>query len=192
MPRREVQFVRGGYYHIYNRGCNRDRIFFNTNNYKFLTGKLRKHSHKYNAAFISYCLMPNHYHLLLRQDGDISLRSFIQNIFNSYSKAVNISLGRSGTLFEGKFKAIQVDDEKYLIHLCRYIHRNPLEVKLIGNLEKWKYSNYLEWIGKRNDKLVDRDFIGWYFKSAQEYKEYVLDYKSTKALDEEFEKYLFD
>lgn len=192
MPRRNIQFVKGSYYHIYNRGCNRERIFFNDENYDFLIRKFRKQSYRYGAAFISYCLMPNHYHLLLRQDHDVPLSEFVQKVFNSYAKAINVSQGRSGTLFEGKYKAILIEEDSYLIHLCRYIHRNPLDAKLVDDIDKWKYSNYLDWIGKRNDKLVDREFVGWYFKNGNEYRDFVLDYQSTKIKDEEFKKYLFD
>jgi putative transposase len=190
MPRRDIQFVKGAYYHIYNRGCNRENILFDNESYEFLIRKFRKHGYKYGANFIAYCLMPNHYHLLLRQEGDIPLNEFIKKVFNSYSKAINISMNRTGTLFEGKFKAVAVDNTNYLVHLCRYIHRNPLEAKLVADIEGWKYSNYLEWIGKRNDELVDKEFIGWYFKSGQEYRNFVIDYKSTKEMDKEFERYL--
>ena len=192
MPRRDIQFVKGAYYHIYNRGCNRENIFFENENYDFLIRKFRKQSHKFGAKFIAYCLMPNHYHLLLRQDGDIPVSEFVQQVFNSYSKAINVSQKRAGTLFEGKFKGIEIKDNDYLIHLCRYIHRNPIEAKLVDDLEKWEYSNYLDWLGKRNDKLIDREFISWYFKGDQAYRDFVLDYKSTKEKDEEFEKYLLD
>jgi len=192
MPRRDIQFVKGAYYHIYNRGCNRENIFFENENYEFLIRKFRKQSFKFSATFIAYCLMPNHYHLLLRQDGDIPLNEFIQHVFNSYTKAINVRQKRSGTLFEGKFKALVVDDNNYLTHVCRYIHRNPIEAKLVDDIEKWRYSNYLEWIGKRNDKLVDREFVGWYFKDGKEYVDFVLNYKSTKKMDEELKRYLLD
>lgn len=77
----------------------------------------------------------------MRQDGNVAISNFMQDIFNSYSKAFNKMYNRTGTLFEGPFKSIHIDKDNYLIHLCRYIHRNPLEAKLVADLEKWSFSN---------------------------------------------------
>ncbi|MBI1806820.1 MAG: hypothetical protein HYR76_07210 [Ignavibacteria bacterium] len=95
----------------------------------------------------------------------------------SYSKAFNKRYGRTGTLFEGPFKSVHVDKEQYLVHCCRYIHRNPLVAGLVEKLEEWKYSNYLEWIGCRDDVLIDREFVKEYFATPDEYKKFVLDYE---------------
>ena len=94
--------------------------------------------------------MPNHYHFLLRQTGDYSVSEFMQSIFNAYTKAFNKMYKRTGTLFEGPFKAIEVLKEDHLLHLCRYIHRNPLEAGLVKNISDWPYSNYTEWTRKKN------------------------------------------
>ena len=83
--------------------------------------------------------------------------------------------GRTGTLFEGPFKSIYVDKESYLVYLCRYIHRNPLEARLVSRLSGWPSSNYPEWIERRNGRLVDRAFIKFYFKSPAEYAKFVED-----------------
>ena len=107
----------------------------------------------------------------------------IQLIFNSYSKAFNTMYERSGTLFEERFKAIEVDSDEYAIHLCRYVHRNPLEAKLVDNLEAWDYSNYPEWIGKRSGGLVDKQFIKTHFKNGDAYKDFVLNYSGKKKFD---------
>ena len=191
MARREIQFETGKYYHIYNRGCNREKIFLNVDNYEYLIRLFTKHIKNLPLAIIAYCLMPNHYHLLLRQDGIITIDDFIQRIFNSYSKAFNLMHNRSGTLFEGPFKAIVIDDDIYLTHLCRYIHRNPLDAGIVKNIQDWKYSNYHEWIGKRRSRLVDREFITTYFKSVEEYKTFVLEYTPTKKINDGLNKYLF-
>jgi len=116
MARRTVQFVQGEYYHIYNRGCNRENIFRSDENYRFLLQILAEKVLEFDIAIIAYCLMPNHYHLLLRQQGERGVGKCVQEVFNRYTKAFNSMYERTGTLFEGPFKAIRVDNNEYLIH----------------------------------------------------------------------------
>jgi len=172
---RKVKFIKNNYYHIYNRGCNKENIFIGDENYIYLLRKIIKYKDEFNISVIAYCLMPNHYHFLLRQDSEVLISDFMQRVFNSYTKAINKKYGRSGTLFEGKYQAIHIDKENYLIHLCRYIHRNPIEAKLVSNISEWKYSNYLDWLGMRKGKLVDKNFILDRFGSANNYKKFIED-----------------
>jgi hypothetical protein len=124
--------------------------------------------------------MPNHYHFLLRQDGTELISLFVQRTFNSYTKAFNKTYQRTGTLFEGPFKSIHVETDNHLIHLCRYIHLNPLEAGLVTNLDDWPYSNYLEWVGKRAGTLYDVQFVQTYFANPDEYEQFVLEYIPSK------------
>ena len=89
---------------------------------------------EWHVTVIAYCLIPNHYHICTPSRWGASLSNFLQALFNSYTKAFNKMYNRSGTLFEGWFRAIPILKEEYLIHLCRYIHRNPLEAHLVANL----------------------------------------------------------
>ena len=130
MPGRYVKFVKGNFYHVYNRGANKQKIFLEADNYLYLLKLLKKNTEKYYLAVIAYCLMPNHYHFLLRVDGDKDLSLCISSTFNSYVQAINKRYDRVGFLFSERFKAIHVSGDPYLIHLCRYIHRNPLRAKL--------------------------------------------------------------
>jgi REP element-mobilizing transposase RayT len=189
---RKIIFSEGEYYHIYNRGCNRIEIFLSDENYNFLLRILKEMVRDFQTTVIAYCLMPNHYHFLLRQDGEPSVGKLIQLMFNKYVKAFNIMSGRTGTLFEGPFKAIQVDKQEYLLHLCRYIHRNPLEAGLVHKLEDWQYSNYLEWIGFRQGTLWEKEFMKDNFSTCEAYKTFVTDYISPKQEDKEWQKYLHD
>jgi len=154
--------------------------------------RMKKYSKKFHISIIAYCLMPNHYHFLLRQDGPFSISDFMQAVFNSYTKAFNKAYHRSGTLFEGRFKAVHVDRDSYLLHLCRYIHRNPLDSGLVTQLEDWPYSNYLEWIGMRDGTLFDPEFVKVQFGSCQEYVLFVEDYDPSKKIDEKFKSYMLD
>ncbi|MCP4397931.1 MAG: transposase [bacterium] len=194
MPHRKTQFCQGEYYHIYNRGAKRQPIFRSDENYRFLLRRLKENTTKSSIAVIAYCLMPNHYHFLLRQDDDISISECIQSIFNSYTKAFNKMHGTSGTLFEGRFRSIHIDTDEYFTHLCRYIHRNPIDGKrpLVKNLNDWVYSNYLEWIGIRQGSLVDQHFVQGYFQDAKAYQNFVLSYQPTKRVLEDLKPYCMD
>lgn len=188
MARRKVTFVQGHYYHIYNRDSNREAIFRAPENDLFLLKRLGRFAVQKSIAVVAYCLMPNHYHFLLRQDGTHKISEFIQAVFNSYSKAFNKRHNRTGTLFEGPFKSIHVDKRDYLVYLCRYIHRNPLEAGLVSDLEEWPYSNYLEWIGLRNGKLVDLAFVRDYFKSVDDYRVFSVGEEANNKI----RNYMFD
>lgn len=93
MSRNIPDYQPGHYYHIYNRGANKNPIFFEDENYTFLLGRLKKYTKKNSITVISYCLMPNHYHFLLRQNHDKKVGQCIQYIFNSYTKAINNRYG---------------------------------------------------------------------------------------------------
>ncbi len=193
MPRRENKFSTGHYYHIYNRGANRERIFFSADNYLYFLKLLKKYSQKFQITIIAYCLMPNHYHFLLRQDGEITISHFIGVLFNAYAQALNKQANRSGALFEGRFKDVHVDNDAYLLHLCRYIHGNPVKAGLVTMLEEWPYSNFLEWVGERPGTLVDYDFINAFFPNRHDYKEFVLDYlRGIDDLPPDIKQYLFE
>ncbi|MBL7996779.1 transposase [bacterium] len=189
--KRKINFEKGSYYHVYNRGCNRGKIFRSKENYRFLLRRVREYLDEFHVTVIAYCFMPNHYHFLLRQNSEVTIGTFVQAVFNSYSKAFNKMYNRTGTLFESPFKSIHVADDDYLVHLCRYIHRNPLQAKLVSDLEKWEFSNYLEWINKRAGLLIDKEFVESFFKTANDYIAFVNDTQSVKD-KKLLEKYLFD
>ncbi len=178
MPRRKVQFVKGAYYHIYNRGADRRSIFLNQENYRYVLALLNQYLSALQITMIAYCLLPNHYHWLVRQDGAAKAGLLPQRVFNAYVKAFNNSNDRSGTLFEDRYEAIVVSSDEYLRHLCRYIHANPVRHGIATSLELWPYSNYLEWIEQRSGKLVDREFVKAHFPRPDQYQVYVQSYLS--------------
>ena len=192
MPYRADVFAPGQYYHIYNRGAGKGLIFFNPGNYEYLLRLVKRYSRKYGVVTIAYCLMPNHYHFLLRQETDESLSKFMQVLFNAYAQAVNIEQGRSGTLFEGRFCHKCIDKWEYLVTLCRYIHRNPVKAGMVAKPEDWVYSNYQDWIGIRKGELVDRIFIEDHFPKPEVYSAFVNDNEDEKKSFEKIGKYMFD
>jgi putative transposase len=192
VPNRADTFVPGQYYHIYNRGAAKEPIFSNQGNYEYLLQLVRRYQKKYSVTVLAYCLMPNHYHLLLRQETDEPLSKFINVLFNAYVQAVNIQQKRKGTLFEGRYKHIRIDRWEYLIHLCRYIHRNPVKARLATKPEDWPFSNYRDWIGLRNGTLKDDTFIRDHFMHAQNYLEFVNDFQDDQRNYEKISNYTFD
>lgn len=192
MPYRKKVFYPGGYYHIYNRGANREPIFFSDENYIYCLRLIRKYNELFHVSVIAYCLMPNHFHFILRQNSEKSISDFMRVVFNAYVQAVNKQIGHMGTLFQGRFKHIHIDKDNYILHLCRYIHLNPVKAGVVNAPEEWHFSNYSEWIGKRNGKLVDRDFVSSYFKNPEDYQRFVMEYKIEKEMAERLSKYYLD
>lgn len=167
MPRRAEPLIAGVYYHVYNRGNNRSRVFFESANYGFFLSRLRRYhlgegsqtsevfktSEVYRpASFIAYCLMPNHYHFLV-QPHDDAFSHRMQLLTISYTKAINERYQRVGALFQGAFRAKRIDRPEYLLHLSRYIHLNPVRAGLVKRPEDWAYSSYPDYVGLRDGTL---------------------------------------
>ena len=188
MPYRGDVFAGGNYYHIYNRGAGRSLLFFNQGNYEYCLRLVKRYMQPYGAAVIAYCLMPNHYHFLLRQETDQPLSKFINVLFNAYVQAVNKQQGRTGTLFEGRFRHIWVDRDEYVAQLCRYIHLNPVKGGLASQPEDWPYSNYRDWLGLRQGTLKDEAFTCQFWATPDEYRQFVMEYHEEKTIS----KYLLE
>jgi putative transposase len=122
------------------------------------------------GPLIAYCLMPNHYHWFVRQDGLMPVRLLAQKVWKSYANSFNHSHGRHGALFENRFQDLPVDEDDYRRTLCCYIHRNPVAANLAAAPGLWPYSNYLDCIGQRPGTLVDHAFIDTYFGGAAAYQ----------------------
>jgi putative transposase len=176
MVQRRDTFIKGHYYHIFNRVLDKGLIFFNPANYEHCLRLIKRYKVRYEIAVIAYCLMPNHYHLLLRQDGEFPIYRFINSLFNSFVQAINRQQNRKGTLFEGRYQFVEVDRDEYILHLCRYIHLNPVKANLVLRPENWQYSNYRECVNLRRGTLQDRKFITGTFQSPDEYAAFCEDY----------------
>lgn len=180
-----INWLPDHYYHLYNRGARKVTIFRDGENYLFALSRIKKYLRESDLAMIAYCLMPNHYHLLVRQQSEDPAGLLPQRVFNSYTKAYNHRYAHSGTLFEGRYKAVHVVSDSHLRHLCRYIHANPVKDGMVSNLVDWPYSNYLEWIGLRQGILVDYKFIEVFFENSKIYREFVDDYLTMHQLPRE-------
>lgn len=132
--------------------------------------------------------MPNHYHLLVRQNEGGSISKVLQTTFNSYSQAINKVYNLSGSLFQGKAKSIQVTSDEYAVHLVRYIHLNPVAAKLVKKTEEWRFSDYLRWITNDypSDSLKPSDGLhlrNSYFGNGNNYLKFVVEYNLEKKID---------
>ena len=169
----QMNFEQGELFHLYNRANSQDEIIFHEReNYLYFLKQYRKYLEKYFDT-ICYCLIPNHFHFLVKvKELDENLQGFknleglnikiiqsISNFLNSYAKAFNKKYKRRGSLFQKRTKSKHIDQEKYLQRIVRYIHRNPLKHKLITNLEDWEFSSYPDYIGQRNGSLPEKNIV---------------------------------
>lgn len=111
------------------------------------------------VEIIGYCIMPTHFHLILKELKDGGLPIFVSNILNSYTKYFNFKHKRKGPLWEGRTQKILVKSDDQLIHLTRYVHLNPVTAYLVDKPEKWLYSSYAEYISNisKDNKICDYD-----------------------------------
>lgn len=149
MPTDITPVTFGTFFHIYNRGNNRENIFVQPRNYAYFMDLWWKHTSPIAETW-AYCLLRNHFHALVfirnreeLPDQNIKEPSqYFSNFFNAYARGVNLATGRTGALFERPFKRIPVDSENYLIRLVVYIHQNPQKHKFIEDFSDWDYSSY--------------------------------------------------
>lgn len=137
----------GAWYHVMNRGLNRQNIYFNDAHRITFLKYLEKTVKIYGVEVHAYCLMGNHYHLIAHTPrGNIS--EAIKYLNSAYARYLNIDLKRDGPVFRGRFHAIVISEDSYLLKLSRYIHRNPLSQNAAKNLAKYKWSSYPAYIGE--------------------------------------------
>ncbi|MDO8638429.1 MAG: transposase [Candidatus Daviesbacteria bacterium] len=197
MPGRIVPLVNGEFYHVYNRGAEKREIFTQPRDYrrfkqtiyyyqfkgpkprfsKFTNSKINTFNPSPENKIIEiicYCLMPNHFHFLIRQLKENGISIFLSHISNSYTKYFNVKYKRVGSLLQGTFKAVLVETDEQLLHLSRYIHINPVVLHVCTNLKEYPWSSYNEYI-KANPILCSTETILSSFPSKEEYKKFLED-----------------
>ncbi|MCB0176023.1 MAG: transposase [Anaerolineae bacterium] len=167
----------GHYYHIYNRGNNRENLFRKPDNYYYFLKLYTKHINPIADTF-AYCLLPNHFHLLvkikvveaIKHDQRKPLKEpsqYFSNFFNAYARAFNNAFQRTGALFERPFGRIPVTSDTYFTQLVIYIHRNPQKHRLIADFREWPYSSYHTLFSDK-PTYMQRDAVLEWFGGFQE------------------------
>ena len=147
------------FYHIFNRGNNKQVIFLEDDNYKYFLNLLGKHILPI-ADIYCYCLLNNHFHILVRIKEKIENPSqAFSNLFNAYSKAFNKKYNRTGNLFQRPFKRKRITEEKYLRQLILYIHLNPENHGIIDDFEHYRFSSYLSILSTKPTSLKRAEVI---------------------------------
>lgn len=198
MPAKNVlkEYEEGGYYHVYNRGVEKREIFLDEEDYHTFIGYLKTYltpidlrgltlkdeagrtvspSRKLNnyaeeIQLIAYCLMPNHFHLMLRQATEKGMAKFIQSILTKYVRYFNKKYSRVGGLFQGVYKTVHIKSEEQFTYLTKYIHRNPLPDNPtrshLEGLREYKYSSYGNYLGLFKQSWVKTEEILSYFSKT--------------------------
>lgn len=190
MPTRRPELRAGIHYHIYNRGVGGHHLFQTVEHYLYFLRLLEEKHELHEVVIAAHCLMPNHFHMLLRAEADGAISSLMQGLCSSFSQGINHQLGRQGPMFAGRFKAVPVRQEEYYVHLARYIHRNPLKAGLVNRVDNWPYSNFLNVLGLREGPLRDDSLVPERFATPKQYRLFVQS-KSQKA-PKGFERHWFE
>ncbi|OGH18489.1 MAG: hypothetical protein A3F31_02150 [Candidatus Levybacteria bacterium RIFCSPHIGHO2_12_FULL_38_12] len=207
MPYRKTPIVAGETYHVFNRSIAGIPIFTNSREYHRILeiinfyrhgGLPLRYSHfnrltiklknQFTKSFLdnsdpiidilSYCIMPNHVHFLLRQIDKSGISHFMRNLQNSYSKYFNIINTRSGSLFQSMFKAVRIETNEQLLHVSRYIHLNPVSYYIVKveQLHTYIWSSYNDYISEAKiNSFVNEKTILNQFKSKDAYRKFVMD-----------------
>lgn len=191
----KIEFINDHYYHIYNRGADKRQIFLDSSDYvrfihylyEFNGGEIVPNftrdivegftsnikERDLLVEIVAFCLMPNHFHLILKQVKDGGITKFMRKLGTGYAMYFNKRNKRSGVLFQGKFKSILIENDEYLAHLSRYIHINPLEISN-SNLNNYRWSSYLDYIGIKNfPSVINKAIISSLFPKETDYQDFV-------------------
>jgi len=163
----------GCYFHIYNRGINREKIFYEEAHYIRFMRQYKKLLRDHVETY-AYCLLPNHFHFLIRiRDSNIpgfehEVSTRLNILFSQHALSINRERNRYGSLFCKSFKRIKIKSEFYLQNLTVYIHRNPLNHKISNDFVKYRYNSFQEII-RRKSGLVNVEEVIGFFGSSEEF-----------------------
>ena len=211
MALRKTILATGEVYHILNRSVQKLPIFQGKRECNFFleameyylqveppvkfslykTNKDRfniKKDDNFLVSVIAYCLMPNHFHLILKQLAEEGIKKYIQRLTNSFAHYYSKKYESSGHLFGGNFKAVHVGSDEQLWHLSRYLHLNPVSGYLVENPEDYPFSSYGIYLGEKKSNFVDPSLVMENFSSPGKYKSFVEDRKDYQRVLEEIKR----
>lgn len=202
---RKVVFRNEEIYHVFNRGLDRRDVFTDKSDFERATRLIKFYRHleipaRFSKVYqlptkirdgileslyrsdqlvqiISYCLMPNHFHFLLKQNTEKGISTLIANFTNAYTRYFNTKYERSGPLLGGTFKAVHIESEEQLLHVVRYIHLNPVVSCVIqdNRLKDYPWSSHQEYLSLSTSGIAQKDFVLQMFKSVEDYQSFVAD-----------------
>lgn len=217
------QLANNEIYHVYNRGVEKRKIFLEEADYlRFIHDIFefnnsipaqrfyqssgvglpkieRGEPRKFLVDILAFCIMPNHFHLMLKQKVDNGITKFMHKFGTGYANYFNLKYKRSGTLFQGKYKAVHIQRDAHFIYLPFYIHFNPLDIaapewrdgkinnisEVIKFLESYRWSSYLDYIGKKNfPSVTQREFLMDFFGGPEQYKRDAMEWLKEMNLSE--------
>jgi putative transposase len=168
----------GAFYHVTARGNERRKIFISQADYKKFLSYLADAVHKYGVVLHAFALMANHYHLVV-ETPNANLSAFVHAVNSAYTTYFNIKRKRAGHLFQGRFKSILIEKDRYLLELSRYIHLNPVRAAIVEKPEDYPYSSYRSYASTREETIVARELIwgmiaGDANEASQRYVDFVM------------------
>ena len=159
------------YYHVYNRGTNRENIFFEERNYRHFLRLYAYHIEPVADTY-AYCLLRNHFHLLIKVKeatkgfqkplGARSASQKFSDLFNSYAKAINKAYGRTGSLFQHPFGRIPITNDRQFWSVVAYIHQNPQKHHFVEDFREWTWSSYAALLSERPTHLKRTEVLEWF------------------------------
>lgn len=141
-------------YHIVQRRHNKDRLFKNVKDYKVFKDFIRKYKEKFIFDIYHYCIMSNHFHILLKVHNGITLPRIMHGITQSYSYYYRKIYKRIGYVYQNRYKSFLVEDDSYLLECGRYIERNPLRAEIVKDLSQYYWSSYNFYAKSRPDDII--------------------------------------
>lgn len=224
MPRRRVIIATGETYHTFNRSVGKIPIFKTTKDYgraievfsfysyskpplRFSRYRLLPKdqrvaflenlqiNHPKIVELIAFCLMPNHFHFLIRETFPKGISTVMRNFQNSYAKYFNTKSERTGALFQSMFKAIRIETEEQLLHVCRYIHLNPITSYLVEGargLDNYNWSSWVEYNRLDKHSLVNASAVLSHFLTIEKFRSFTLDQADYQRTLEEIKHLTFD
>lgn len=173
------------WYHVMNRGRRKENVFLTKSDYLEFIKVLREASDQFGLVISAFCLMPNHYHLLV-QTPHGNLSRCMRHVNGVYTQRFNKAHDYDGQLFRGRYKAVLVEDNQYLLQVMRYIHRNPLEAKLVKSLQDFPWSSHHGYVSKAQkwNWLEKQLLLGMLSQAkttqTREYKKFIVEKNSSE------------
>ncbi|MCI6858205.1 MAG: transposase [Eubacterium sp.] len=174
MGRRIRKWYPGEILHVMNRGSNRQNIFLDEADFQYFLAMVKDIQKKYYFKIHAYCLMTNHYHLLM-ETKDTEIWVIMQRIDLRYACYFNTKYGRDGGVFRGRYRASEIDNDDYFLQTSRYIHLNPVKAQMVAEPSQYLWSSYRTIVGMADDKLTEITKTLKYFKNENRtlYRDFV-------------------